>query len=252
MKTQSLLFLILLFPAVAFCQSVNFPSVGSAEDALTTITKIEVNSKNTIITFKHTSPKKGDWMELNKSMYLQDANGEAQYKYIASEGIPLRPLKHYATADNEEMTFKVYFQKLKPGTKQINVIERARSAEDLSNGTIYDNFYNVSLLKSAPRVTNVRLIKPISDTVRSMTSAINAASPFNDAMASMGPMMSNMYTNMLNAQLKVFSDPATIDQLAKITKNHYDALIKVGFTADQALKIITSKQLISTDINGKQ
>jgi len=56
-----------------------------------------------------------------------------------------------------------------------------------------------------------------------------------------------VYASVLNAQLQAYSNPAITDQLAKITKNYYDALIKAGFSEDAALKIITSKQLISID-----
>jgi hypothetical protein len=127
MNLKSLLVLLTLSPCLSFCQSINSPYVGSSDDSTTTITKIEVNKLNTVVTFSHTSSAKGNWVQLNKSIYLQDANGEERYAYIKSEGIVLRPLKHEAATDNEKIEFKVFFEKLKPGTKAINVIERALS-----------------------------------------------------------------------------------------------------------------------------
>jgi len=241
MKLKPILLLLLLWPAVSFCQSIDSPLVGSSDDNSTTITKIEVTKTNTIITFTHIATNKGNWVQLNKSIYLQDANGEKRYACIKSEGIPLRPLQHIAASDNEQLVFKVYFEKLEPGTKEINVIERALSPQDRALGTNYFNYYNVSLEKTdtvlSRKSTQVRLLPPDAA----------PSSPFNNAMGSMLPMINNMYASILNAQIAFYSDPAKVTQLAKITKSYYDALIGAGFSADQAVKIITSKQLISMD-----
>jgi hypothetical protein len=251
MNLKSLLFLLLLSPAISFCQSVDFPSVRSAEDPSTIITKIEVNNEFTVITFKHITAHKGGWMQLNKSMYLQDGSGEDRYNYVKSEGIPLRPERHYAAADNEEMVFTVYFEKLKPGTKSINVIERARAANDRA-GAIFDNFYNVSLEKQttpAPHmITRTPHVKIITDTVMMPVPPFD----FQAGMSSIAPMVSQMYDHMMDAQLKFYSNPATIKQLAKINKDYYNALIKIGFSPHQAFKIVISKPLISTEMAGKQ
>lgn len=265
MKTKSLLLLCLLLPAIAFCQTISSPVVGSSEDYSTTITKVEVTSRNTVVSFKHQFYKKGGWLQLNKSMYLQDANGEERYNYVRSEGIPLRPARFTASDDHQVLNFKVYFEKLKPGTKEINIIERARSLNEMNDGVAYLNYYKVNLYKSRPEqakeervvVTDVTLMPPpLRDAAVTTDTAYSAGTNFpsgalrND-MANMGPMMSNVFTSMLNAQLKMYSDPAVTDQLARITKNYYDALIKVGFSMDAALKIITSKQLVSMDSGTK-
>ncbi|EHQ25670.1 hypothetical protein [Mucilaginibacter paludis] len=260
MKTK-LLLLCLMLPAAAFCQSITSPMVASSDDHTTTITKVEVTGQNTVVSFKHICYKKGSWVQLNKSMYLQDANGEERYNYVRSEGMPLRPAKFTATADNQEVDFKVYFEKLKPGTKEINVIERARSLAELSDGITYFNYYKVNLYKSKPEtaieervvVRDVTLMPPprVDDAV-TVDTAYSVGTNFSSGifkgdMTNLGPIMSGMYTSLLNAQLKIYSDPAITDQLARITKNYYDALIKAGFSMDAALKIITSKQLVSMD-----
>lgn len=266
MKIKSLFLFMMLAPAMGYCQSVTMPMVGYAEDPTTTITQLEVTKKNTIVTFKHSLNGKGAWVQLNKSMYLQDAKGEDRYNYIKSEGIPLRPARFTSDKDYQEVTFRVYFEKLKRGTKEVNVIERARSMEEQMGGTKFFNYYNVSLTKSGPsksehvKVTDVVLMPPppIGTNGKIMTDSVSTVTgnhvPFGgnntDVASSFAPMMSSIYTSMLDAQLKMYSKPETTTKLAQVTKAYYDALIKVGFSEEAALKIITSKSLISMD--GKQ
>lgn len=56
-------------------------------------------------------------------------------------------------------------------------------------------------------------------------------------MQSMVPFMGQMMKMMMEVQLEVLADPKTADSLATYTRNYYDALIKKGFTKDEALKI---------------
>ena len=184
-------------------------------------------------------------------MYLQDSHGEERFNYVRSEGIPLRPAKFTTDKDFEEVEFKVYFEKLKPGIKEINIIERARSfTEQQSNNVNYFNFFNVNLFKSAPdekRVeTTVILTPPPPIDVNDADSSI-----FKNGMPDFGSMMGSVYSNLLDLQIKTYSNPETLDKLAQITRNYYNALVKAGFTKESALKIILSKPLISTDF-GKQ
>lgn len=242
MKTLSILFLCLMLPAVAFCQSVNMPAVGASEDPSTTISKIEVTNKNTIITFKHFSNKDG-WVQINKSMYLQNANGEERYAFVKCEGIPLRPLKYTATTDNELVEFKVYFEKLKPGTTEINIIERALSPIERNNNVRFFNYYNVSLLKSGTDTQTENTVM-VQDSVDLSTPVLPTGSDsgmFDNIFSN----MSNVYKNLFDAQLKFYEDPATLERLAGIQKNYYDALIKKGFSKDDAIKICTSKSIFS-------
>ena len=261
MNLKPLLFLCLLLPAATFGQSIKSPLVASTDDPTTFITQIETNSRNTVVSFKHICRQKGDWVQLNKSMYLQDADGEERYDYVKSEGVPLRPEKFVATENHQEVNFKVYFQKLKPGTKEINVIERARSLAERGDGYTYFNFFKVSLNKSRPMAADGKEIRTVEvtmsppppmdmtvDTVYADSSNTGEAIR-SRAMNDMTPMMVNMYKNMLDAQLKVCSDPAVTDRLAKIMRNYYNALIRAGFSMDAAIKIITSKELISLNGN---
>jgi hypothetical protein len=256
MKIKLLLFFALLLPVAAYCQSINMPAVGYSEDHLTTIAKVEVTNNETVVTFNNILPHKGSWVQLNKSVYLQDAGSEERYNYIRSEGIPLRPDRFTADKNGQVVEFKVYFEKLKPGTKAINVIERARSAQEQAGSVRFFNFYNVSLNKSATvtervKVTDVVLMPPPPieggmQTITDTAYAVSGSNP-NAMMNNFAPMMGNMYTSMLDAQLNLYSKPETTKKLARITKNYYDALIKAGFSAQAALKIVTSRPLVSMD-----
>lgn len=66
-----------------------------------------------------------------------------------------------------------------------------------------------------------------------------------NAMNSMGPMYASMAKSVLDAQLAYFKQPGKIAEIAKLNKDYFDALVKVGFNYEQALKIITANGLIS-------
>ena len=66
-----------------------------------------------------------------------------------------------------------------------------------------------------------------------------------EALQQMGPMMGMMMKGMMKAMLEFFSEPETAEKLATFTKNYYDALIKKGFTPEQALKIIIGQGMPS-------
>ena len=66
-----------------------------------------------------------------------------------------------------------------------------------------------------------------------------------EAFQKMGPMMGMMMKGMMKAMLELFSEPETAERLATFTKNYYDALIKKGFTPEQALKIVIGQGMPS-------
>ena len=69
-------------------------------------------------------------------------------------------------------------------------------------------------------------------------------------MNNFGPMMGNMVKSMMDAQLDYFKQPGKMEEIAKLQKQYFDALIKEGFNTDQALKIITSDSILPKS-NGK-
>jgi hypothetical protein len=57
-------------------------------------------------------------------------------------------------------------------------------------------------------------------------------------MQSMAPMMQQMAVLSLEGTLKALAKPENAQLLAEFTKNYYDALIKSGFTPEQAIQIV--------------
>ena len=60
------------------------------------------------------------------------------------------------------------------------------------------------------------------------------------ASAMMGPMMGQMMEAMMEGMLRVMAKPENIDRLATFTRNYYEALIRKGFTKDEALQIVVA------------
>lgn len=54
----------------------------------------------------------------------------------------------------------------------------------------------------------------------------------------MGPMYESMMQAMVEGTLKAFEKPETIDRLARFSRRYYDALIKQGFSKEEALQIV--------------
>lgn len=53
----------------------------------------------------------------------------------------------------------------------------------------------------------------------------------------MGPMMGRMAEAMLDRTLTVLSRPETAERLATFTRNYFEALVRHGFTEEQALRL---------------
>lgn len=75
---------------------------------------------------------------------------------------------------------------------------------------------------------------------------INAQAPQQEQpsqeemMQIMGPMMGTMMENMMDTMFKVVAKPENAERLATFTKNYYDALIKKGFSKEEALQMTKS------------
>jgi hypothetical protein len=59
----------------------------------------------------------------------------------------------------------------------------------------------------------------------------------------MGPMYESMMEAMVEGTLKAFEKPETIERLARFSRRYYDALIKQGFTKEEALQIVAGSGL---------
>jgi hypothetical protein len=65
----------------------------------------------------------------------------------------------------------------------------------------------------------------------------------DSAMGMMAPMMSQMAEASMAATLRALSRPEAAEQLAAFSRNYYNALIKKGFTKDQAFNIVMSVRM---------
>ncbi len=61
-----------------------------------------------------------------------------------------------------------------------------------------------------------------------------------DVFSAMGPAMGSMMEGMMSSMFSVLAKPEIAEQLATFTKNYYDALIKKGFSKEEAMRIIIS------------
>lgn len=62
----------------------------------------------------------------------------------------------------------------------------------------------------------------------------------------MGPMYETMTQAMVEGTLKAFERPETIDRLARFARLYYEALIRQGFTKEEALQIVAGAGLPGT------
>jgi len=54
----------------------------------------------------------------------------------------------------------------------------------------------------------------------------------------MGPMYEAMMQSMIEGTIKAFEKPETIERLARFSRRYYEALIKHGFSKEEALQIV--------------
>ncbi len=258
-KTLTLTAFLMISCFTAFSQNIVKPQVDQNEDFNCEIEKIETGSQFTSVTFAYTANADNAWVQLNKEIYIQTDQGNEHYNYVKSENIAMVPAKHVFAKAGDKLTFKVYFKKIPAASKTIDIIERAGYRKD---GILFFNFYGVSLSQSTSdgaskraTVTDVRLLPPppVSADTASRGLFYGAGNEMQNAMSAMGPMYASMAKSLLDANLAYYKQPGKIAELAKLNKDYFDALVKEGFTNDQALKIITSDGLFSksSSLNGK-
>jgi hypothetical protein len=54
----------------------------------------------------------------------------------------------------------------------------------------------------------------------------------------MGPMYETMMKAMIEGTLKALGEPENVERMALFTRRYYEALIKQGFTKEEALQIV--------------
>lgn len=136
------LFLIgLLLTSVSYFSDAQIylnPKYGAKSLKEVEITKIEITSKYTIISFSFDSKdayQYGGWIALSKKMYIKDAKTHKKKYLIKASNIPLLP-KKINFQGRYKRKFKAYFPPISPSTQMIHIIEEA------TNGF---NFYKIKL-----------------------------------------------------------------------------------------------------------
>jgi hypothetical protein len=237
-KTLSFLGLMLLTGISAFAQNITNPAVGRAENTDCSISKIETTDKYTIVSFEYTAPSDDAWANVNKEIFIKTDLSDKHYNFVKAENITLSPEKTYLTHAGDKITFKAYFQKVPKAAKLIDVIE----SEDGDGSTAYFNYYKVSLTESQGKIVRTVTIAPpppIGNTPRS-TFSVGGMNVFEE----MAPAFKTMTKSMMDAQLDYYKQPGKVAEIAKLNRDYFNALVKEGFTEDQALKIVTAESLL--------
>ena len=81
----------------------------------------------------------------------------------------------------------------------------------------------------------------------------NEALDFNpsEMFNTMAPSFKMMYSAIMEGQLDFFEKEGMIEKIALLNKRYYDALVKAGFSKEEAMRIITSSPLIPVAAAGK-
>lgn len=94
------------------------------------------------------------------------------------------------------------------------------------------------LLVLAPAVCDAQERSP-ADTARAQAEAAETRHPM-DQMQQMMPMMTQMMRQVTQSSMEALADPETARNLARFTRNYYEALVAQGFTEEQALRIVAN------------
>ena len=233
--------LLLMLIIKTSAQSIENPSVENSDSPSSRIVKIETTPNFTIVSFEETAANNSSWVRLSKDIFVQTNVSDKHYHYIKSENIAIAPEKTTIRNAGEKLLFRVYFERIPTTARTIDVIEKA-------GAKLFFNFYNVSLTKSQNVIIDFATTPPPS----SFASNMNFNNDMAGVMGSVGPMLTNMATAMMDAQLKYYKQTGKITEIAKLNKQYFDALVKEGFTQDQALKIITTESLLpKPNMSGK-
>jgi S1-C subfamily serine protease len=141
MIKKSILITLNLILSISIFGQINNPNVTRREVTYCDITKIEINSTNTIVHFKYKAPStyvKGGWVCAGKDFFIRDSDTKKIYNLIKANNIPICPEKHNFDYQGQTLDFNLVFQPIPSNTKQIDIIE------DEAKGGF--NFYGVELI----------------------------------------------------------------------------------------------------------
>lgn len=237
------LFMVVALSAIrlaSFAQSVVNPIVHYPENTNTTITKIETNAQFTIVSFENVAATDNSWAEVNKEIFIQTDQGNEHYNFVKAENITIAPTRTTIAKAGEKLSFKVYFKKVPAATKSIDVVERAGINGD---GYSFFNFYGVSLTESLPEGTKVKVTNVVLLPPPPVNPDNTGANQMQNAMNAMVPMYSSMAKSMLDANISYYKQPGKIAELAKLNRDYFKALVKEGFSYQEAITLMTSSSL---------
>jgi hypothetical protein len=242
----AVLFLTALLPS--FAQNITNPRVDGSNDDNTTISKIETNKLYTIVTFDYTAGTENSWVQVDKEIFIRTVDGK-HYNFLKAENIGIAPDKKSFAHAGDKLSFKIYFKKIPATAKTIDIIERDGVPEP---GHSYFNYTNVSLTQKSLEKTKTVSFMLKSPPIKIDTAiAMNGFPDIMGAMNNMGPMFSNMAKSLMDAQIEYYKQPGKLTEIAKLNKQYFDALVKEGFTEDQALKILISDSLLPKSSGAK-
>jgi hypothetical protein len=248
-KHLSLSAALILFCLTSFAQNIANPKIGSQDDPNAKIVLIKTDNLYSMVQIQVTASSDSAWAVLNKEIYLQTDVDNKHYEYVKSEGIAVAPAKrHTFTQEGQTVMFKVYFKKIPANAKVIDVIERAGQRTD---GITFFNFYNVSLKEQTTDgdvITDVRITAPGGGSPF-LSQGSDTSEGGNNLFGGMGGdagignMYKTMIKSMMDAQISYYKEPGKMAELAALNKQYFDALVKQGFTEDQALKLAAAAGL---------
>ena len=93
----------------------------------------------------------------------------------------------------------------------------------------------ILLIVLAPAVCAAQERAP-ADTTQSQP----AAGETTQQMGQMTQMMTQMMRQVTQSSLAVLAEPETAENLARFTRNYYEALVARGFTEGQAMQIVSN------------
>lgn len=231
MKKTLLIACLSVFAGVsALAQSIINPFVERTDDLNCVISKIETTKDYTVVSFEYTAQSDNSWAQINKEMFIKTDLSDKHYDFIKAENIAIAPEKKTIDHVGQKLAFKAYFQKIPKEAKLVDIIE---NPEGNNSQTNYFNYYNVSLEKSRRAATYAYMAAPANTFLtRNAAFALKKAKP-----------TTNTYSYRVvqtgdDQNIKIDIQPATVAERAKQQKEYFDALIKQGFTEDQAIKII--------------
>lgn len=93
----------------------------------------------------------------------------------------------------------------------------------------------LSLVAATPTLSRAQEPSP-ADTAR----AEQPPAEMNQQMEQMQGMMASVMRQVTQSTMEALADPETARNLARFTRNYYNALVEQGFTEEQALRIVSS------------